>query len=64
MRVECLLALLVEGESFAMLVAAALGVPVGSVMPTVGVVSMAPGESETWLVVEESGISLFRLAVL
>lgn len=63
-RVECLLALFVEGESFAAVVAAVFVISVGSVALTVGVVSMASGESETWFWVDESGISLFRLAVL
>lgn len=63
-RVECLLARLVEGESFAAVVVAVLELSAGSVTLTVGVVSMASSESETWFAVGESSIPLFRLAVL
>lgn len=63
-RVECLLARFVDGESFAVVVAAVGETPVGSVMLTVVVVSIASGKPETWFPVDESGISLFLLAVL
>lgn len=67
-RVECLRARFVVGESFEGASEAFVNASVGSVMLTVGLVSIASGEFEAsrWFAVDEdeSGISLFRLAVL
>lgn len=63
-RPESLLARFVDGESLAKVVGAVEGDSCGSVMLTVGVVSMASGESVAWFATDETGMSLFRLAVL
>jgi len=64
-RVECLLARFVEGDSFTVELEAVAGVS-GSVMLTIGFVSIASGEFEAcnWFAFDERGISLFRFAVL